>query len=588
VCRTPHAQAGKVTIRVLASICELGWLLPLRNANTLPRFLSFPEKGEPSNKSLVSAVLVAGGLLVAYFSSQLVLADDWRTLALIALAFACLAFAVKILNNWRQGLYIFFGWLFFEDFARKYLGNNMAVYFAKDFLVVLVYISFFAARRRSKDTAWFKPPFLMPLLVIIWFAVGQVFNPGSNSVFYGFLGLKLYFLYVPLMYLGYALIDSEVALRRFFLFNAALLLIVGGLGIAQAILGPTFLNPGTLQEDIRELSTLYRISPITGQVAYRPTSVFVSTGRFQNLIIASWVILIGFGGYLLLRSKQGRSLAYLCIGVLAGAAVMSTSRGVVMWCGGSTLVTVAAFLWGAPWRQKEVTRVFRSIQRVALLGGLMIVVLAVIFPEQVGSRFAIYSETLSPYSTASELAARTRDYPLRNFLQAFDTPRWPYGYGIGTASLGIQYVARILHAPNTGVGVENGYGQLVIEMGILGLLLWILLGASISISAWKVVQSLRGSPWFPLAFVIFWLAFLVFFPLGYNGLNFYQDFLVNAYLWILIGVLFRLPKLVLSAQLAPAVRAPAMPRTASRVEEQPVFPSMSGNSRAALVSDHEG
>lgn len=551
------------------------------------RFFPLTGSTQRHNKSLVTALLVLGGLLGAYLTAQLVLGDDWKELALVALGLCAMAFAIKILNNWRQGLYIFFGWLFFEDFARKYLGNNMVVYFAKDFLLILVYISFFAARRRRKDIAAFKPPFLLPLLVLVWFSVGQVFNPGSNSVFYGFLGLKLYFLYVPLMLLGYALMDSEKELRRFFMFNALLLLIVGGLGIAQAIIGPTFLNPGTLQEDIRELSTLYRISPITGQMAYRPTSVFVSTGRFQNLIIGSWIILIGFGGYLLLRSKVGRALAYASIGVLAGAALMSTSRGVIMWCLGSTLVIVAAFLWGAPWKQREVTKVFRSIQRVALLGGLMIMVLAMIFPEQVSSRFAIYSETLSPYSTASELAYRTRDYPLRNFLNSFTTPRWPYGYGIGTASLGIQYVARILKQPGTGVGVENGYGQLVIEMGAVGLLLWIFLGISIALSAWKVVKSLRGSPWFPLAFVIFWLVFMVFFPMGYNSLTFYQDFLVNAYLWILLGVLYRLPKIALSAQFAmvPAVN----PASANRLSEQPALssPMVSGYGTAPTSSRHE-
>ena len=263
---------------------------------------------------------------------------------------------------------------------------------------------------------------------------------------------------------------------------------------------------------------------------------------------------------------------------------MSTSRGVVMWCGGSALVIVAAFLWGAPWRQKEVTRVLRSIQRVALLGGLMVVVLAVIFPEKVGSRFAIYSETLSPYSTASELAYRTRDYPLRNFLSAFDTPRWPYGYGIGTASLGIQYVERILHAPQTHVNVENGYGQLVIEMGIVGLLLWIVLGVSLTTSAWSVVKGLRGSPWFPLAFVIFWLVFLIFFPMGYNSLIFYQDFLVNAYLWILLGVLFRLPKLALSAQVAVSAAIPVKAPTVA-LEGQTALASMDPIASGAPARD---
>ena len=538
----------------------------------MPRPFLLAEIVQAHRKGLMTAGVFLGGLVAAYIASQFVLENDFKTLALIGMAFVGGAVVVKILNNWRQGLYIFFGWLFFEDFARKFLGNNMAVYFAKDLLVILVYISFFRQRKNRKASEIFRPPFRLPLLLLLWFAVAEVFNPGSTSIFYGFLGLKLYFLYVPLMFVGYALLDSEQELRRFFLFNAILLALVGGLGIAQAIIGPTFLNPSTVQEDIRELSTLYRISPITGQAAYRPTSVFVSTGRFQNLMVTSWIVIVGFGGYLLLRSKKGRKIAFTAIAILAGSAVMSTSRGVVMWCGGSTLVILAAFIWGAPWKQKEVTRVIRSIQRVALLGGFAIVLLAVIFPEQVGSRFAIYSETLSPYSTASELAYRTREYPLRNFLDAFSTPRWPYGYGTGTASLGIQYVARILKAPSTGVSVENGYGQLVIEMGIVGLLLWIVLGASISMSAWKIVKRLRGSPWFPMAFVIFWLAFMVFFPIGYNSLAFYQDFLVNAYLWLLLGMLYKFPKLALSAQFG----LEAAPEPVS-------VPAMSTAPRNALV-----
>lgn len=503
-----------------------------------------------TNKSLTTITLFVVAMIAAYVASEFILAEDWKGLGLVAIGLAGVVFAIRILNNWRQGLYIFFGWLFVEDLARKYLGNNMVVYFAKDILVVLVYISFYFARRARKEASTFRPPFIVPLLIFVWFVIGQVFNPGSNSVFYGFLGLKLYFLYVPLMYLGYALIDSEQELRRFFTFNALFLLGVGLLGIAQSIIGPTFLNPTVIQEDIRELSSLYRISPITGLIAYRPNSVFVSTGRFQNFIIASWMILLGFGGYLLLRSKKGRLTAFVAIGVLAAAAVMSTSRGVVMWCGGSTLIVMAAFIWGAPWKQREVSRVIRSLQRVAIFAGLAIVLLAILFPEAIRSRTAIYSETLNPYSTASELAARTRDYPMRNFLAAFDTPRWLYGYGTGTASLGIQYVARILHAPPTGVSVENGYGQLVVEFGIVGLLLWIVLGASVSLSAWTIVKRLRGTPWFPVGFVIFWLNFLIFFPLGYAGLVFYQDFLVNAYFWILVGILFRLPSLALSAQFA--------------------------------------
>ena len=163
-----------------------------------------------------------------------------------------------------------------------------------------------------------------------------------------------------------------------------------------------------------------------------------------------------------------------------------------------------------------------------------------IFPEQLSSRLAIYSETLDPTSPASELLSRSRDYPLQNFLLAFEYPNWPYGYGIGTASLGVQYVARIMHAEPMRIGVENGYGQLVLELGIVGLLLWITLAAAISFSAWKTVNGLKGSPWFPIAFSIFWYIFMLAFPLSFYGFIAYQDFVLNAYFWSLLGIFCRL------------------------------------------------
>lgn len=45
-------------------------------------------------------------------------------------------------------------------------------------------------------------------------------------------------------------------------------------------------------------------------------------------------------------------------------------------------------------------------------------------------------------SPTSELANRSWDYPIANFVGAFHYPRWPDGYGIGTTALGGHYVAR--------------------------------------------------------------------------------------------------------------------------------------------------
>src|SRR5256885_4703690 len=515
--------------------------------------------GQLRRKPLILFGSIVVGGFAAYQCAQYVLTGDFVGLAFAGMALVIAAVVVGILNNWRNGVYLFLIWLMFEDFFRKFLGNNMAIYFAKDFLLLVVFISFLAAYRRGRATS-FRPPFLVPLLLFVWFGFMQIFNPASTSIWYGLMGVKIFFYYVPLIFIGYALFDSEAELRRFFVVNLSLMCIIASLGIAQSIIGPSFLNPGNLAEDIRDSSTLYRVSPITGAMAYRPTSVFVSTGRYTDFLMVVWLLALGFGGYLLLRLKHGRWRIFLAIALIAAGAFLTASRGTFMWAIINAIATSAAFVWGAPWRQGEALRSFRSIQRAVLAIVLGIVLLAFVFPDAFLSRLAIYEETLSPNSSTSELGHRTWDYPLRNFLDAFEYERWPYGYGIGTAALGGQYIARIFGVKPLGVGVESGFGTLVVEMGVGGLILWIVMSAAIVFASWKVLKKLKGTAWFPLGFVIFWYAFLLFFPATFAGIQPYEDFVLNAYLWLLLGILFRLPDIKLSAQLEAAQLSSAAPR----------------------------
>jgi hypothetical protein len=484
---------------------------------------------------------------LAYKLAQYVLAGDLIGLAYIALGATVAASLTAILSRWRTGLYVFLGWLFFEDLARKYLGNNMAIYFGKDILVGMVYLSFFLAYRRRKRQT-FTLPFRLPLLLFFWFGLIQVFNPASTSLVYGILGMKLYFYYIPLIFVGYALIDKESDLQRFYPYLLGLSLVVALLGIAQSILGHTFLNPTIMAEDIRELGTNYRVSPISGVLVYRPTSVFVSAGRFAFFLVPAWLFAFGYGGYLILRTRKGRLLTMLSLGAISVAIAMAASRGTLLWTLGSAIVCVAAFLWGCPWQRGQLVRVLRSFQRALLIVVLSLGIAIFLFPTEVANRFTFYWETLSPSSPSSEVVERTSTYPIRNFLYAFDSPRWPYGFGIGTSSLGTQYVARIFHVPLTGFAVESGYGSIVVELGIVGLLLWLIMASAMVIYAWRVVRKLKGTVWFPLAFVIFWYAFLLLFPYTFEGLAPFQDFILNSLLWLSLGILFRLPKLAAEVQ----------------------------------------
>ena len=62
-------------------------------------------------------------------------------------------------------------------------------------------------------------------------------------------------------------------------------------------------------------------------------------------------------------------------------------------------------------------------------------------------------------------------------------------------------------------------------------------------SCWKVVRRLRRTQLFPVGFVIFLFVFVVLFPSMAGGLSF-ENFVINAYLCLLLGVFFSLPALL--------------------------------------------
>jgi O-antigen ligase len=393
------------------------------------------------------------------------------------------------------------------------------------------------------------------LLFLAWAAI-EAFNPLSPGITYGFLGLKLYFYYIPLMFAAYDFLRTELDLRRFLVFNLALGCVISLLGVIQAITGQRFLNPEVLDQDLLALGNLNRYSPISGLVFNRPTSVFVSDGRFGAYLILMWILSFGTVGYFILARQRGGKPVYLCAAAVLAAILLSGVRTALVYSLIGTAVMVAGIVWGAQLRKEQVLRTLKAIRRFALLSSAGGICVALLYPEALASRWAFYMETLSPTGTASELTARGWEYPVSEFLKTFAIQNWEWGRGLGTASLGSQYLTRILNARPPGLAVENGYGSLLLEMGIPGLLLWIIMIIAIVRACWKVVKQLRATPMFPVAFSIFWFAFIVLFPLSFVGLSTYQDFIINANLWILIGILFRLPALLDSPM--PGVEKPML------------------------------
>ncbi|HLW83197.1 MAG TPA: hypothetical protein VKS20_14250 [Candidatus Acidoferrales bacterium] len=512
------------------------------------RLVSISERNK---QSLITVVVWLMGLWVAWTVGHWVANGETNLLIFAAVGVVLVAIALMILRNWHAGFYFFLVWLLFEDLIRKYLGNNMAIFFAKDALAGLSYISLLLAIRRKEATA-FRPPFLLFLTFFFWFAVLQVFNPYSPSPLFGFLGLKVDFFYIPLMFLSYALIRDEHDLQRFLLVFMVLAIVISGLGVIQGIVGPQFLNPPTLQRDIRELGSLDKVTPLTNQLFFLPCAVFVSSGRFALYLILAVIVGMGTAGYFVLSSLKGRMTTYIGIGLVAVAIMLSGSRSAFLFSSISALALCAAFLWGAPWRWGRGRRLVKAIRRSLIVASLALAAFILIFPAAAGSRLGYYSQTLSPSSSAYELGDRSWTYPMEELGKAFDGPHWIVGNGTGTATLGVQYVSQIVKKPLPDVTVEEGFGQMIAEMGILAPILWILWTVSLLIACWRVAVHLKETRFFPIGIAIVWYGVLLLFGLTYLGLDAYQNYVNNAFLWLLVGILFRLPELAAQDVAVPA------------------------------------
>ena len=505
------------------------------------------------NRQVKAAVVGLIVLATIWELAAWIVAGSDRNLIMFGLSLVVVALVVHILNDWRSGVLVFLVWLLFEDLARKYLGNSLTVYFAKDFLVAIAYFSFYFAKRRGEVDV-FKVPFLIPLGLFASLAFVQVFNTFSPNIMYGLLGMKLYFYYAPLMYLGYAMLKRPADLDRLLTVSLVVGIVISGLGIAQSVLGVAFLTPEDTQAEIYELSHLVRYSPVSHKEVFAPSSVFVSAGRFSFYLILLWILAMGAQGYFLLCRKPGAKYGFWGIGVVTVAVMITGTRTPFVFVIGSAFVMTAAFLWGAPWRWGQGHRLVIALRRGFLIGGLGLILMVEVFPTVIGGNWSFFSESLSVNGEGSELVSRMWDYPVQNLMGAVSEGNLVTGHGTGMSSLGMQYVARFLDQPLPTFNVESGYGSILVEMGVFGLLFWFIWVSVLLWHGWKVVRKLRATVYFPLGFAIWWYAVVDLVLLMYFGMQFYQNFVNNAYLWLLTGVLYRLPTLAKMPQPVPIPR----------------------------------
>jgi hypothetical protein len=446
-----------------------------------------------------------------------------------------LALLPLLLRRWPVALGFFLVWLVVEDLVRKLAGNDIRVYFIKD-LVFLVVVAGFLLSPESRG-AWREATgrARISLYALLAWAVVMGVPSGLQDWRVPLIGLRLDFMYAPLVAAGFVIGRDSDRLRRWISGLAVLGSAAAAIGIVQAVVGPDFLAPSEPTPGLGLLVTV-RGLPESGPV-YRPSGTFVSSGRFASMAIVALVLSLAA-----IIARRGRLRLRDLLAVSAAAGAVWVSGGRAGFLAGAAILALAVAAPRFAERRPSSTRALAvTASVVAALAAI-----ALLAPALLSSRAVWYRETLDPRSARNEWAFRFSSYG-GSTIHGIRTGGL-MGHGTGTQSLGLQYIyGGEERSPRGLYEVEGGYASVAMEWGMIGLGLWLVWSVIWARRQWQAVKEARGTRLAAGGLVLFGstLFFLFFGFLG--GLQGFQNFLANAYFWLLSGTVFALPAAARSA-----------------------------------------
>ncbi len=420
-----------------------------------------------------------------------------------------------LVRNWRVAMGVLLVWLVVEDLFRRFAGNDLRIYFAKDvaFLILLLGLFLDPGFRERWREATGATRFILYALVA-WALIMSV--PAAWQDWR-----------IPLLGLRARLHVRAAGRRgvRAWIVPSLLATMAADrvgdrcsrecvIGIIQATIGPSFLAAGRVTPGLR--GDLFR--GIDNTLVYRPTATFVEPGRFAAFAVLG--LAMSLAAFTMARGHR-RMVAAVCAALNGGGVWVSGGRaGLVV---AVTLVLFAAIAGPLAEGRLAMTRAVTLIAVVVAASA----VLTAAIPGVVDDRFEWYSQTLDPRSPNSEWSQRINGYAedARIGIEFGGI----FGRGTGTESLGEQYLSG---DPNSVEGqylVEGGYASLAVEWGIVGLALWIAWSISWVARQWGAIKDARGQRGAAAGFVLFcWMLYFLFFGF-FGGLQGFQNYVGNAF-----------------------------------------------------------
>ncbi len=321
-----------------------------------------------------------------------------------------------------------------------------------------------------------RGPLRLPALggwVLAWIAVVliQLANPGNHSITHAVASLRQHLEFVPLFFLGYALLRSYASLHAFFALLLAVAAINGAVAAYQSTLSPAELGawgPGYNGLVSGPSPTLF--AGANGQPQLRPPGLGADEG-FSGILGAC---ALPGGIALLMTYRRRRSLMLLIVLGLVGAAVgvvASESRSSLI----TAIVALVAML-GLMAIGGQAKRALLALCLVVAMAGAAVIAIG----GYHSTAFYRYSSIAPDKAAATIYSSRSATWAL-----TLDYAREiPFGAGLGTVGPAAGKAGGVV----TKYDAESQFTFLIVELGVPGLLLFLGFQAALCTT---VVKGLR-------------------------------------------------------------------------------------------------
>lgn len=438
-------------------------------------------------------------LLIPYYVSW------WMWLAIGVLLVSSVVF-------WRLMLLPFVAILYVEGFFRN-MFDTPAVLLIKDVVIGGIYIGFCLSALLRRQ--WPRLPASLAFALACLFVISgvQILNPALHSWVIGLVGMKVYFYYMPLLFVIPGVLKTRKCLYQTLGGLLLLALPVAGYGIVQYFQGPEVYS--SMGPAFQRATFVIIGEYFEGTVLYRPNSTFAWPSHFTTFL--HFAIMLAITAMHLRQPRRVRRLAWFGFPILLVATLLGGQRALYLLIPATVIVMLV------------LARGSVALLRVLIgLTGVGVGVIAVA-PQAIVGRFA----TIVWYTEENVILNRLQAgwAALAGALHAS-----PLGLGTGTSALGARHVS------STGfIFTESYLARLTIELGLPGLLVFLWLYAALMRHMWLILRRLKDND-------LRYLAAMGLSLLGGSVLGIYAsnslDIAISAVnFWLTLGLVRSLPQL---------------------------------------------